>query len=151
MRGIKFRVWDKEHKEWIQPQDALLLCIIGNIITERGCIVDTSRFSDSWIEYYDNIELIQFTGLLDKNGKEGWDGDVFSNLSEEAYHDEKPMIMKIVWEGGCWWGESIKVVPHKQPIKLILAGLLEMSEIIGNVYENPELLEQEEKKHGRTG
>ena len=54
MREIKFMAWDKEEKEWIQgPPDQLLRVALG---------------------YPKAIDLYQFTGLLDKDGKEIYEG-----------------------------------------------------------------------------
>lgn len=71
--------------------------------------------------------LMQFTGLHDKNGKEIFEGDV---LDWNTGHGQS----SVVWlQNGCW-GTS-----KGNPLGIAA----KMSEVIGNVYENPELLTAE--------
>ena len=93
---------------------------------ESGCGVE--RYGKSYVDHttgehdadrdyieMDKIELLQFTGLLDKNGKEIYEGDIVRR------EDSLNWIVK--WEGQGF-----------EPIEL------EKWEIIGNIHENPELL-----------
>ncbi len=75
-----------------------------------------------------NFIKMQFTGLLDKNGKEIWEGDL---LKHDLWG-----IDEVIWdkEGACFRGKSEEndiTLAHHQ---------LQRSKVIGNVYENPELL-----------
>lgn len=74
------------------------------------------------------FEVMQFTGLLDKNDKEIYEGDIvdFAGL--------KPV--EIVWKDN-----GFKSSMHgSEPIHLTQEGMSMFGEIIGNIYENPELL-----------
>jgi len=118
MREIKFRVWDKLLKrmlswEWVHD----------NFF---------SRIFD-----YPNMIPMQYTGIEDKSGKEIYEGDLIQN--------EYGRICEVVWmeHAGCWdahvrkfgaesKGGHLGFQNNEWPRHVI---------IIGNIYENPELLE----------
>jgi hypothetical protein len=64
---------------------------------------------------------MQYTGLKDKNGKEIYEGDIINDMGNAVRYE-------VVWEGSCWRYLN-QVVRDNQ-----------FSEIIGNIYENPELI-----------
>lgn len=73
----------------------------------------------------------QFTGLLDKQGKEICEGDIVKS---------KYGIFKVVWEDkyACY---NLVSLDKSASLKEIPAHNIPQSEYIGNIYENPELLE----------
>lgn len=102
-------------------------------------------YSDSYVNiafYFDatkGYEQEQFTGLRDKNGKEIYEGDV--------YITEQGVKYKIMFINGCFVGG--KNENNNAPLSWCLADYKkeiirddfhEEIEIIGNIYENPELL-----------
>ena len=123
----KFRAWLKEESEIIE--------------------VDTMNWFDgefesigdgvTFLREANKIELMQSTGLKDKNGKEIFEGDI---LAVET--DEEVVNLNVFWdeEHALFMFES-----KKYNEKDLLAELVEDKaypfEIIGNIYENPELLE----------
>ncbi len=128
----KFRVWMKSLK-W--------MCDVTNIsldskfvdICQQG---DTERYTEMSVEF-DEITLMQSTGLFDRNGKEIFEGDILD------YKGRKALVR--------WHGSYASFIyrfvdePHKQNAEWKPLYLAYMKcEIIGNIYENPELLEDKE-------
>jgi uncharacterized phage protein (TIGR01671 family) len=160
-REIKFRAWDKRENKF-STQFALIQYRDGSF----G--IDYVQFDS--LEYYtecnENVELLQFTGLKDKNGKEIYEGDIIREKYRIEEYDE---------DGG-WTGKTlgfeylIGAVYYSEKhaqfrydninrnLKLLNPDWLTNEskeqdlfhlprqknpfEIIGNIYENPELLKQ---------
>ena len=77
-------------------------------------------------------KFMQYTGIKDKNGVEIYEGDMNKTNSS---------LYKVVFDKCCFWGVDER---GKYPIYQINHYVLddEIFEVIGNIYENPELLEQ---------
>jgi hypothetical protein len=118
MREIRFRAWIKNDRRMIEwfPQ----------------FFADTSpvtSYGDDFPENDDNVVLMQYTGLKDKKGVEIYEGDVYiyrSSIMEERG--------QITYLKGCFWCAGINVADINELFKR--HGL----EVIGNIYENPDLL-----------
>lgn len=121
MREIKFRAWDKLQKKMIDPEifsEEIAIQLGGVVGKFNGKTYDTVT---------DEFELMQFTGMKDKNGNEIYEGDIiFCELSglncEVVYND-------------CGFKYQVTSIT-KRPLQL--AGTL--VEVIGNIFENNELL-----------
>jgi len=115
MREIKFRAWDKIQKRWGRILWAMEDCLYSESDTYCGGF-DTAR----------RFEFMQFTGLHDKNGKEIWEGDLI------RYHKNKGIWTVEYQEGTFWFIEKNGRYMWNQ---------LDTNkvEVIGNIYENPEL------------
>src|SRR5690554_736873 len=89
---------------------------------------DTSLFN------YEEVELMEFTGLKDKNGKEIYEGDIVRFHYKTGVYK----IGIVVWNDlfGSWDIDCSDFVSYKS-----LKQYKSVSEVIGNIYENPELLE----------
>ena len=123
MREIKFRVWDTVTKKMYL--DVGLFPNSSNAFEENnyeGFFINPSRNGV--------FKLMQFTGLHDKNGNPIWEGDILRPL------DVIRSPYKVYWGNYGWEVENIKDIFFKWQF------LWDHSwEVIGNIYENPELLE----------
>lgn len=113
MRTIKFRVWDGERM--------VVPATIANGLNESS--------------------LMQFTGLLDKNGKEIYEGDII----EMFISDTSPVPFKVTTSIFFHEGVFCVLKMNEEPLTLREAIIISNKtkkrlEIIGNIYENPDLL-----------
>lgn len=122
MREIKFRVWDKDSKK-IYYQDDFILTF-----DKVGEDVYLSKNNEVTPLY--RYELMQYTGLKDKNGKEIYEGDILDYGESGKY--------KVVFSKSTF--KIQKVNNSKGDLYLLEDCWFDESEVIGNIYENPELL-----------
>nr|DAK14852.1 MAG TPA: YopX protein [Caudoviricetes sp.] len=124
----KFRAYDGSSlNRMYQPYEVM----VGN---GDIWIIDEDSVSGEWIVNND-IHLMQSTGLRDKNGKEIFEGDVVK-MAKDVYSE--PTHYEVVRHyGGAYRLESIQ---HGCELWLRHTDC----EVVGNVYENQELLEEAE-------
>ncbi|KKL80953.1 hypothetical protein LCGC14_1999640 [marine sediment metagenome] len=123
MREIKFRAWHNPHKEMIYNPNV--------------CIVVLQQDLPEW-------DLMQYTGLKDKNGKEIYEGDIFTAgyWGTVGYYGEDTFVVEL--EQGAFRGFMQEYHKNKKERWSHSTPLykLENLEVIGNIYENPELLDK---------
>lgn len=85
---------------------------------------------------FDEVEFIHSTGFLDKNGKEIESGDILKTEFEEVYSIKFNNIY-----GFCAIKEDIRIWFAEEGLDYELRETLSKTEVIGNIYENKELLE----------
>ncbi|MEK5425346.1 YopX family protein [Cytobacillus sp. FSL R7-0680] len=128
MREIKFRAWDKSRKE---------MEYINNMYW----------FEENGVDDINNnvfLDFMQYTGLKDKNGKEIYEGDEvelndFDSLRTGGHTEDNILQGEVSFSCGAWI-----VITERGHYDLYNALVNdEEFEIIGNIYENPELINQE--------
>lgn len=119
-REIKFRAWNPNSKR---------MYIIDVLALWE---VTWSCSSENWmsIAYQPHIEVMQFTWLLDKNGKEIYEGDIVS-VEFSNWNIDKWIIE---YESWTYWINYFTNSSEELRLEY------EYSQIIWNIYENPELL-----------
>jgi uncharacterized phage protein (TIGR01671 family) len=123
----RFRAWDKE------LQTMLDVSLID--FKKRVLVGEHWKFGETNFMSFDDIKRMQSTGLFDKNGKEIFEGDI---LKSNKY------ITSVFYERGAY-----RVKLRRTPNTTVTMDLMVFIEkyktrIVGNIYENPELLEVKE-------
>ena len=125
MREPKYRVWDKNKKKMYEV-DALDFYTsktkIFVLVHEKG---ESVYESHRHLEYPVECELIEYTGLKDKNGRGIYKGDI------------------ILWQGGAGTKEVVKF--EYNYLDYLENRTTLTYEVIGNIMENPKLLKGEIK------
>lgn len=133
----KFRLWDKRFSEFVED---FLVSEDGKIYkksTDTGYGIAISR------ETSDKVILMQSTGILDKNSQEIFEGDIISDghTSRDIRHHQTFGFYTINDNGDEeFFGDTASLEDFEEFSKYMSENI----EIIGNIYENPELLEDSE-------
>ena len=132
----KFRAWDKETKTMI---DVSLINF-----EEHSILGGYWEFGQTESIKFDEIELMQSTGFKDKNGKEIFEGDIVKRYRSPFFKAEwEYQIETVVKREACLvlgkkFGKNFATISFGLPFTKN-----DLLEVIGNIYENPELLEVE--------
>jgi uncharacterized phage protein (TIGR01671 family) len=129
MREIKFRAWDRKLGKWSVP----VISGNGTIYLNRDNAIADMSIKD----LNEKVQVCQFTGLKDKNGKEIYEGDI-TNYGVIEWNDD------LNWDSG---GSNHPGFYFKDKYEMGDKGCLDYHtrfdsdiEVLGNIYENPELL-----------
>jgi uncharacterized phage protein (TIGR01671 family) len=118
MREVKFKAWDKKNKGFIAGFNMVNFHSYYN----KGLEPHVYRYDVEW--KLSDIELIQYTGLKDKNGKE-----IFESSIVKVGRHIHPITVNDFHGYRFMWGKDI-----------LTKSVGIDGEVIGNQYENPELL-----------
>ena len=128
-REIKFRAWDKKDKRMIVGEQEFITLLV----TSKGVFrLNPHHQEPLWsLCEKERFELMEYTGLKDKNGREIYEGDFIQNdsaIGEVEWVQEHCAFMAFT--------RNPSFYRHLES-----DGQLNLTEVIGNIYENPELLE----------
>lgn len=135
MREIKFRVWDKENGRFVSHftiQEYFEQIVLGLKFIKH------------------NLVFQQFTGFHDKNDKEIYEGDII-----HGYWYDKSRIATTIFEKGSFWIKGSDMIGNTEGFQFLLGDFSMLDsirlafsgiEIVGNIYENPELLKDKMNK-----
>ena len=130
----KFRAWDKELQTMLD---------VSLIDFKKGVLVGEHwEFGETNFMSFDEIELMQSTGLFDRNGKEIFEGDVVKRYRSPFFKAKWEYRIEIVIKEkaslllGRGFDKRFGTRPFDSPFTNSV-----LLEVIGNIYENPEILE----------
>ena len=127
MREYKFRAWDKEEERMLIHNDLTYTDVFWT-----AC--DLDKF----------VVLMQFTGLKDKNGKEIYEGDIAKYQNEIWYvtHFQGSFCLERKGTKNTFTKPTGEILINDEPYeeKMYWGSV----EVIGNIYENPELTKKKE-------
>ena len=134
----KFRAYDGGSLNRMYQPDEVM---VGN---GDIWIIDEDSVAGDWIVNND-LHLMQSTGLHDKNGKEIFEGDVVKRYRSPFFKAKWEYQIETVLKEeaslllGREFGKNFGTIPFDSPF-----AKSDLLEVIGNIYENPELLEEKE-------
>lgn len=136
MRPIKFRAWDKQNKRFIEK---IQLAYDGSTDGMDTSEEHPEQECEYFGGYLDNPDYVveQYTGLKDKNGVEIYEGDII--------HWKDEVRAKSDWVGEVVWRDAGFHVDNGGSFSSTewLETASSIVEVIGNIHENPELLEED--------
>jgi hypothetical protein len=110
MRPIRFRAWDIERKQWIENIDSWRVTYLNGDNDSPPCVV------------------MQFTGLIDKNGLEIYDGDLIRFANGNS-----PWVIS-------WHQSTARWVGRADTVVLNLIDEPQKYEVLGNIHEDSDLV-----------
>lgn len=145
-REIKFRAWDKQNKKFLSDSQNPSFIIIwwsGDVFPMyQTTDMDWAYHDYADLEdekFWENIELLQFTGFYDEDWNEIYEGDIVKiNHPYDTTNDFTDAIGVVFWrdeEGGFYHTNNNGRPPKK---------IWDYVRVIWNIYENPNLIDKDQ-------
>ena len=132
MRAIKFRAWLRYEKEMSE------VLVLDN--QEEKVFVVRKDGAAGW-RMFAEVELMQYTGLKDKNGTEIYDGDYIRYSARTINGSIFTHVCRVFQhESGTWRIEGYREDNHSYETKGTVYATHLICEVIGNIYEHNHLL-----------
>lgn len=130
MRETKFRAWDAKEEQMLEVNH------LFNLDNEQPIEVWTNYYEGGYRFNPNESELMRYTGLDDINGKPIYENDIVKS----SYKYAQPKISQIIMEDGNSYiaGEDLATGNE-----MLVSDHVDEIEVIGNIRNNPELLEVE--------
>lgn len=122
MQEVKYQLWDARFK--------VMNKVLFLDLVEGAAFVEMDGAPSEWVGVEDGVVLRQYTGIKDKNDREIYDGDIVRCFSHS--------ISKVELKKGCF---GLITDGLHEPYFAPFTDIYGYCEILGNIYENPELLE----------
>ena len=133
MKEHKYRAWNKKGKRWLGIN--LQISVVDGLLWWQygyGCETLSA-------EERENIELVQYTNKKDKHNDEIYEGHILK------YENKKHLLSSSIYVIK-WNDEECGFVCERQkPYNYLLPNIWHECKIIGHIYENPELVGEDEK------
>lgn len=146
MRKIKFRAWEKSVRGldaggmmW-QSDETFKDYVVGfdGSVYEKFKDSFAGKSFDNYRDVSDKFILMQYTGLKDKNGREIYEGDVVQvNKTKGDPFAGNKGVVEFNPEIGCF---EVRATPTAASVLYAYESILKDCKVIGNIYEDPELL-----------
>lgn len=136
MREIKFRAWNGRAKQMAQYVTAIQMGDTQGTPSSVNVIVN--GHNETWEVEHDKVELMQYTGMKDKNGNNIYEGDIVMWGDMAGLHEKPVRVAVVRFDPDICFDSNVGIFDYgnfayKETDKYLT--------VIGNVYANPDLLE----------
>jgi hypothetical protein len=135
MRNFKFKAWVKTEKRMIETDNLLDIDYENGVVMTQQVYFENglpvARDLDNFV--FEEIELMQSTGLFDKKGVEIFEGDILADLSESG---DELVYLYVIYKDGKFM--AVENEEHGYTADLI--DCTTYHSVVGNIYENAKLL-----------
>ena len=140
-RVIKFRAWDKKDQVMRSVDEMMNLWEWW-----RAFIINQMPvWEDLKLYVWEECDIMQYTWLKDKNWIEVYEWDILRWYFNNWFTKKWCNTLRVVWLHsdyiGCFWTKDILPRKDDKTLRFLSESLNKDDEVIGNIYENPELLE----------
>lgn len=122
MREIKFMAYEKAYN--------IIREVVSINFADKTIVLKDDFFDDVRLLNFDDVNLMQYTGVKDKNGVEIYQG----YITKDTYGAQIPMV--VTWDDDCSGFRTLGKYNGEQYVGYVK----DSCEVVGNIYKNPELL-----------